>query len=150
MSNSFEYLKRRSFQKIIVQFLRLTIFIYTHTQTHVTLFYSSFEQTFLSPDRSKQTREGIESALTREGDLHRATSAWIKARGRGNKGGGEGGKTRFPNPRWKTRRITAKSARDTEFRRWLVTRDRPSSKQTIVVEKFRNADLSWGENGELT
>ena len=75
------------------------IYIYTHTQTRVTLFYSSFEQTFLSPDRSKQTREGIESALTREGDLHRATSAWIKARGRGNKGGGEGGKTRFPNPR---------------------------------------------------
>lgn len=100
-NHSFEYLKKRSFQKITVrfQFLYLT---HTHIYTH-TLYYSILPSNKLSfpPDRSKQTREGIESALTREGDLHRVTSAWIKARGRG---GGGGGKTRFPDEKLERKR----------------------------------------------
>lgn len=64
-----------------------------YTYTH-TLYYSILRSNKLSfpRDRSKQTREGIESALTREGDLHRGTLD-KSSRKQGRRRGGE---TRFP------------------------------------------------------
>lgn len=65
------YLKRRSSQKIIAQFLRFThIYIYIHT--HVVLFYSSFEQTFLSPGSIETNSRGHRKCI----NTGRRSASW--------------------------------------------------------------------------
>ena len=65
------YLKRRSSQKIIAQFLRLThIYVYIHT--HVVLFYSSFEQTFLSPGSIETNSRGHRKCI----NTGRRSASW--------------------------------------------------------------------------
>lgn len=102
-----------------------------YTYTH-TLYYSILCSNKLSfpRDRSKQTREGIESALTREGDLHRGTLD-KSSRKQGRRRGGE---TRFPRiPDEKL----GKDNREkwSEFRRWLVTRVHPFERANNRGEK---------------
>lgn len=98
-----------------------------YTYTH-TLYYSILRSNKLSfpRDRSKQTREGIESALTREGDLHRGTLDKSS-----RKQGRRGGETRFPDEK------LGKDNREkwSEFRRWLVTRVHPFERANNRGEK---------------
>lgn len=89
---------------------------YTYIHTHVILFYSSFEQTFLSPGSIETNSRGHRKCI----NTGRRSASCNFGMDKGSRPRRRGRENSFP--RWKTRkeaRITAKSARDTEF---LVTR----------------------------